>query len=70
MERERPDEFTPMPVPHYWQVSMMLFEAAQEDFVTGVEEPMRLIQAIKEIRQQKILSGLSSLDGTPLFVLI
>lgn len=69
IEREKADEFAPIPVPHYWQVATLLFEAAQDDLNDGkLEERMRLVQAIKEVRRQKIMAGLSGLDGTPIFV--
>jgi GINS complex subunit 2 len=67
-ERERPEEFASGLDPRYMEIFMVLQQAAPEDFMPELPEIQRLIQSIKEVRQQKIIFGLASLDGSALFV--
>jgi hypothetical protein len=67
-EREKGDEFASGLHPHYIEIASILQLRAPEDLQPGLADMQLLIQSIREVRQQKILAGLLSLDGVPLFV--
>lgn len=70
-EREKGDEFAAGLHPSYVEILKLLLQCpgVQQDLQPGLPDIQRLIQAIREIRQQKILHGMQALDGVPLFVL-
>ena len=67
-EKERPEEFAHGLDARYLEIFVALQRACPEDLLPELPELQRLVQCIREVRQQKIIYGLSSLDGTALFV--
>ena len=67
-ERAKPEEFCSGLPTRYLEIFHQLQRIAREDLQPDFYKLQQLIQAIKEVRWQKILYGLQSLDGSPLFV--
>lgn len=68
-EREKGDEFASGLDARYLEVFVSLQRACPEDLLPELPHLQRLIQCIREVRQQKIIYGLTCLDGSALFVL-